>query len=216
METIIKTATTIFMFTAVDFYWGIGNPDSLLSYLFDEDYRIDMSEEDKELVDWDNFDMEKYKKEFLPYIQGLADDVAKELSGVEKIKVLNIMSPREYNFQTDWCDLDVYMEDGWMDKILKDADEILEDEDCIGFFNDNFKSRSGFVSFLPENMRDYPELIRNRGDVPSWGDDKVAAVWLSLMYVHKHGRIAWENWDDIIEDVEGNTDFTECFTLNKK
>lgn len=216
METIIKTATTIFMFTAVDFYWGMGNPDSLLSYLFDEDYRIDMSEEDKELVDWDNFDMEKYKKKFLPYIQGLADDVAKELDGVEKIKVLNIKSPREYNFQTDWCDLDVYMEDGWIDKILKDADEILEDEDCIGFFNDNFKSRSGFMSFLPENMRDYPELIRNRGDVPSWGDDKVAAVWLSLMYVHKHGRIAWENWDDIIEDVEGNTDFTECFTLNKK
>lgn len=216
METIIKTATTIFMFTAVDFYWGAGNPDSLLSYLFDEDYRIDMSEEDKELIDWDNFDMEKYKKKFLPYIQGLADDVAKELNGVEKIKVLNIMSPREYNFQTDWCDLDVYMEDGWIDKILKDADEILEDEDCIGFFNDNFKSRSGFISFLPENIKDYPELIRNRGDIPSWRDDKVAAVWLSLMYVHKHGRIAWENWDDIIEDVEGNTDFTECFTLNKK
>ena len=82
------------MFTAVDFYWGLGNPDSLLSFMFDENYRDEMSEEDKKLIDWDNFDMDKYKKEFLPYIQDLADDVAKELDGVEKIKVLDIESPR--------------------------------------------------------------------------------------------------------------------------
>lgn len=214
METIIKTATTLFMFTAVDFYWGLGNPDTLLSFMFDEDYRDEMSEEDKELIDWDNFDMDKYKKEFLPYIQGLADDVAKELDGVEKIKVLDIKSPREYNFQTDWCDVDVYMEDGWQEKILEHTDEIFADKDCAEFFDENFKTRSGFISFLPEDMKEYPELIRNYNG--SMKDDKVVAVWLSLMYVHKHGRIAWENWENIIEDVEGNNDFAGCFTLNKK
>lgn len=214
METIIKTATTLFMFTAVDFYWGLGNPDTLLSFMFDEDYRDEMSEEDKELIDWDNFDMDKYKKEFLPYIQGLADDVAKELDGVEKIKVLDIKSPREYNFQTDWCDVDVYMEDGWQEKILGHTDEIFADKDCVEFFDENFKTRSGFISFLPEDMKEYPELIRDYNG--SMKDDKVVAVWLSLMYVHKHGRIAWENWENIIEDVEGNNDFVGCFTLNKK
>ena len=214
METIIKTATTLFMFTAVDFYWGLGNPDTLLSFMFDEDYRDEMSEEDKELIDWDNFDMDKYKKEFLPYIQGLADDVAKELDGVEKIKVLDIKSPREYNFQTDWCDVDVYMEDGWQEKILGHTAEIFADKDCVEFFDENFKTRSGFISFLPEDMKEYPELIRNYNG--SMKDDKVVAVWLSLMYVHKNGRIAWENWENIIEDVEGNNDFAGCFTLNKK
>lgn len=214
METIIKTATTLFMFTAVDFYWGLGSPDTLLSFMFDEDYRDEMSEEDKKLIDWDNFDMDKYKKEFLPYIQGLADDVAKELDGVEKIKVLDIKSPREYNFQTDWCDVDVYMEDGWQEKILKHAAEIFADKDCVESFDENFKTRSGFISFLPEDMKEYPELIRDYNG--SMKDDKVVAVWLSLMYVHKHGRIAWENWENIIEDVEGNNDFAGCFTLNKK
>lgn len=216
METIIKTATTLFMFTAVDFYWGLGNPDALLSFMFDEDYRDEMSEEDKELIDWDNFDIDKYKKKFLPYIQGLADDVAEELDGVKKIKVLDIKSPSEYNFLTDWCDVDVYMEDGWIDKVLKDADAILKDETCIEFFGENFKSRSGFISFVPEDMDDYPRLVRNCESSRSWRDDKVVAIWLSLMYVHKHGRVAWENWDNIIESVEGNTDFTECFTLNKE
>lgn len=214
METIIKTATTLFMFTAVDFYWGLGSPDTLLSFMFDEDYRDEMSEEDKKLIDWDNFDMDKYKKEFLPYIQSLADDVAKELDGVEKIKVLDIKSPREYNFQTDWCDVDVYMEDGWQEKILGHTDEIFADKDCVEFFDENFKTRSGFISFLPEDMKEYPELIRNYNG--SIKDDKVVAVWLSLMYVHKNGRIAWENWENIIEDVEGNNDFAGCFTLNKK
>lgn len=214
METIIKTATTLFMFTAVDFYWGLGNPDTLLSFMFDEDYRDEMSEEDKELIDWDNFDMDKYKKEFLPYIQGLADDVAKELDGVEKIKVLDIKSPREYNFQTDWCDVDVYMEEGWQEKILGHTAEIFADKDCEEFFDENFKTRSGFISFLPEDMKEYPELIRDYNG--SMKDDKVVAVWLSLMYVYKHGRIAWENWENIIEDVEGNNDFAGCFTLNKK
>lgn len=214
METIIKTATTVFMFTAVDFYWGLGNPDTLLSFMFDEDYREDYSEEEKKLIDWDNFDMEKYKKIFLPHIQGLADDVAKELDGVEKIKVLNVCSPNEYNFYTDWCDLDVYMEEGWQEKVLKDKDKILKDIDCIKFFNENFKSRSGFISFLPEDMEEYPNLIMDYKG--TFEDDRIVAVWLSLMYVYIHGRIAWENWDGIIEYVEGNEDFTECFTLNNE
>lgn len=213
METIIKTATTIFIFTGIDLY-NSGNPEIVLSYLFDKDYRMDMSEEERELINWDNFNMKKYNEEFIPYIQELADEVARELDGIREIKVLNLKNPSEYNFRGDWCDLDVYMEEGWKDKVLKHADDILSDRDCIEFFNDNFESRSGFISFLPEDMEEYPKMIRQYEG--GYADDRVVAVWLSLMYVFKNGRIAWENWDDILEKVMDNGNFKDVFVMPER
>lgn len=97
---ILKTTTNEFCFINVSFYETVADPRHFFSQEYDE-----MPEYEEE----SNFDFDSYCNAFIPYVQKWADEVKERLLvyGVKDIKVISVGHPREYNYDTDWMEVEV-------------------------------------------------------------------------------------------------------------
>lgn len=102
---ILKTTTNEFCFINVSFYETVADPRHFFSQEYDE-----MPEYEEE----SNFDFDSYCNAFIPYVQEWADEVKERLLvyGVKDIKVISVGHPREYNYGTDWMEVEVEFCDG--------------------------------------------------------------------------------------------------------
>ena len=102
----ILTTTNRFEFVKCNFYETLADPRNL----FEKDYDK-MGEFEEE----EDFDYSKYCNGFIPSVQEWADEVCYKLKkyGVKDIKVLSVGHPREYNFYTDWMNVEVEISDDW-------------------------------------------------------------------------------------------------------
>lgn len=190
---VISTTTDIFRFISVCFYESFADS----RYFFERDYQ-EMPEYIKEV----DFDMNKYQNAFIPSIQQWANEAAKELAeyGIKSTKVKGIRSPKEYNFYTDWADIDVEVDDNWDHIAVKKLDLLSKDHDCNRYFGDNFRSSSGYVFYGPESWSKLKgDLISNN---PSCEMHILFGMYSTLAFVKEFGNIAEEKWTEITEDQE--------------
>ena len=136
-----------------------GEPDGDFTY-----YTVDYSDWKKELVTVaTNYIKENFLKVLKKY-------------GVEDIKGTGIWSPREYNFTGDALDMEITMQDGWEAIMERSLQTFSEISDCCRYVCENWHSRSGFISFMPQTVED----VLTESD-----DERRLAAYLTLALVYE-------------------------------
>ena len=136
-----------------------GEPDGDFTY-----YTVDYSDWKKGLVTVAT----KYIKEnFLKVLKKY---------GVEDIKGTGIWSPREYNFTGDALDMEITMQNGWEAIMERSLQTFSEISDCRRYVCENWHSRSGFISFMPQTVED----VLTESD-----EERRLAAYLTLALVYE-------------------------------
>lgn len=167
----IELTTELLPLLDVGMYNSFLSPDEL----FSNDYE-DMKSENKEETD---FDMSKYEADVCKIankiIQEEFSDTLKKY-GVDSIKCVSIGSPKYYNYQNDWGNLDLEVCDDFfmiMESWLQGKCLISGwREGADRWMRDTYGSCSGFISFMPTTVQ---ELLEH-DDV-----ERCVAVYLSLV-----------------------------------
>lgn len=197
---IIQTTTNIFRFISICFYESFTDP----RYFFERDY-----DEMPEYIEELDFDVAKYKDSFIPAIQQWSNEVAKGLKeyGVKSIKVKGVRSPREYNFYTEWADIDVEVDDNWDKIAVKKLKSLSEDHDCNRYFGNNFHSSSGYSFFRPESWEEFKHDLESNN--PSCEMHILFGMYSTLAFVREFGNIAEEKWTDITEGLKESIEYED-------
>lgn len=182
----ILTTTNRFEFVKCNFYETLADPRNL----FEKDY-----DEMGEFEEEEDFDYNKYCNDFILSVQGWANEVCSVLLkyGVKDIKVLSVGHPREYNFYTDWMNVEVEISDDWREYVLKNIRYLISDDDCVRYFNEHYKSVSGYIFFGPENWRNFESDVKKKERDP----DILIDMYLTLSFIREFGNIANEKWHEI-------------------
>lgn len=176
-----------------------GEPDGDFTY-----YTVDYSDWKKELVTVaTNYIKENFLKVLKKY-------------GVEDIKGTGIWSPREYNFTGDALDMEITMQDGWEAIMERSLQTFSEISDCRRYVCENWHSRSGFISFMPQTVEDvltesdeerrlaaYLTLALVYEDVLEPAGDSLENLWEAGMY-------EFSDYDhiNVLEEYLGDADET--------
>ena len=107
--------------------------------------------------------------------------------------------PREYNFSSDAIDFDVEVDTDWVAETFA---ELSQQEDFKSFLKKRFSSRSGFISFIPDNTADFEELTD-----PSNDDYWKLVSAIVTYYVDEDPSIARGVTEDLVEYINGNHEF---------
>lgn len=200
------------VFPVVDFgcYWGILKDalDDVFVYDFINLDAIDPDDEyyDEivELVE------EKYdgRDEFYDQILRLAPKYIQEALDEcgAKMKVIPDSCfwdrPREYNFRDDEIRFDAVVDPAWVAKEFK---EVSKKSDFREFLKVRFSSRDGFISFIPDDVDSYSELLdpNNR----DYWKAVAAIVGYSLF---KDTSICNDATERLYEEVICNPDYVTC------
>lgn len=203
------------IFPVVDFgcYWGNlkGALDDVFVYDFINLDAIDPDDEyyDEivELVD------EKYdgRDEFFDqvlrlapsYIQDAFDDYG------AKIKVIpsscKWYHPREYNFSDDTIQFDASVDTAWVENKFR---ELSRKPDFANYLKREFSSRDGFISFMPDDVDSYNELLDPSND-NYW---KVVSAIVGYL-ISEDTSIRDHATYDLEDSVLSNADFVRCSSL---
>ena len=161
--------TNLFPIVDVDMYtYGVCDSDRFIdSYTIDNDFDENYISYDAETF-WENFDNDKFKAVILKRaIDFITDDVKPLLVdlglGIIDIKVLDIHSPKYYNFSTDTLNFDLVTDDNFTDNIIDVINNLEPNElaDFSAFLKKNYTSYDGFMSFTDNNVTDLIESIKD-------------------------------------------------------
>lgn len=155
---ILKTTTNEFCFINVSFYETIADP----RHFFEQDY-----EEMPEYEEESDFDFDSYYNKFIPFVQEWANEVSERLYGygVNSIKVTSVGYPKEYNYGTDWMNVEVEFCDEWRQKMLSNISKIVNDDKCKKYAETNYRSVSGYIFLGPEDLKEFEkEIIERKSD----------------------------------------------------
>lgn len=185
----VELTTHLFPFVSINFYEDLASPE----FFFEADYA-----EMPEYMEETGFEFDGYKRAFIPLVQARADRVQKSLEhlGVFRIEVKDIKSPREYNFMSDWADIDVFLEDGARQKLLDVVDRAKNDMACKDVAKEYFSSRSGFVSFFPGT--DWKELKEGIDEMEERAIGEVLTLALILVEGYFYPE---DEWGMIVRDA---------------
>lgn len=181
-EKIVELNTLVFQFIVIDFYETLADPSIMMEDLFDKSISERMSFED-------------YKKEFIPFVQDWADYVAEEIPGISSIKVLEIGSPKEYNFFTDYAIVDVDLEDDYVRRFKEYSSDIAGDGACTEWWEEVSRECSGYFPFERRKLTEFMDDFNETSDTRSIG------MFLSLLYIHLVGDNPYDRWIKIMDDV---------------
>ena len=199
-----------FGFINVDFYESIADP----IYIFDwEEEELESDKTCDEL--WDKFNFDWYKAEWIPYIQSIADQVVKEMedTGLKSMKVIKVDSPYEYNFHSDWADIEVEVESDWKERALNRAKIYWQDKDCMELV-ESLKDHDGFWSFTPQSTKEWEEAWRGR---VYYADEILLGFYLSMEFLLKFGpEEADDNFERATDRFRGNESLFNFIEEEKK
>ena len=215
----IKSETCTQVIPVID----VGMYDSVLSpYDMFRDYDDNGDEIERSDEEWDRFDSAKYKEivgkaaaEIVnPLFNGFEDKY-----GISVKSDGGITSPRYYNFETDELNLTVETADGFMEKALAAIDRFRQNERIVQYVNDNWKTRDGFWSFMPESINELENGIKTIEERPYW--DRSLAGYACLCAIEAdlipneddEGYDYLESSDfALYEEISGNHYFEEFLT----
>lgn len=187
-----------FGFIRVDFYESIADP----RYIFDwEEEELESDKTCDEL--WDKFNFDWYRAEWIPYIQSIADQVVNEMkyAGLISIKVTKVDSPVEYNFQSDWAEMEVEVEPDWIERALSRSSLYWADKNCMELV-ESLKTRDGFWSFTPQSTKEWEDAWRGR---VYYADEILLGFYLSMEFLLKFGpEEANDNFERAVDRFRGN------------
>lgn len=126
------------------------------SCLYNSDMLYFMSENDEDGKEWDFVEPNGYAEYEIAVCKRCVEDIMDLMENNDAITDMQLKemnSPREYNFTTDKlvCELEVDM-----DKIKKWCYE-TEKEKFEEYLKENYTSYDGFISFIPNNLREFKE-----------------------------------------------------------
>lgn len=128
--------------------------------------------------------------------------------GVEKIVTDGIHQPSYYNYETDRLDFTVKMSDGWRETMHRWLDEFGKSgDDKYGkFINAHYRSRSGFISLMPESF----EEIEKMED-----EERCVGAYLTMCLLNEFSdeqdlaEFVWDGYNVLIDDVRANLEVEE-------
>lgn len=101
-------------------------------------------------------------------IAGVISAVKDKLPGKDhknNIKVISVGHPKEYNYGTDWINVEVEFCDEWRQKMLSNIGKIVNDDKCRKYAEANYRSVSGYIFLGPEDLNEFEkEIIERKSD----------------------------------------------------
>lgn len=113
--------------------------------------------------------------------------------------------PREYNFVDDSMCFDMEVDTDWVADTFMELSQNPEFQQCV---KKHFSSRSGFISFIPDNVAELEELLD-----PSNKDYWKAVAAIVRYFVDQDPQIAVETTDEMVEYISGNANFVTFSAL---
>ena len=107
--------------------------------------------------------------------------------------------PREYNFTDDTMDFDLEVDTDWVEQTFMELADKPEFQNCV---KEHFSSRSGFISFIPDNVSELEELLD-----PDDGDYWKVVAAIVRYFVDQDPQIADDVTDEMVEYISGNPDY---------
>lgn len=200
---ILKTTTNEFCFINVSFYETIADP----RHFFEQDY-----EEMPEYEEESDFDFDSYYNKFIPFVQEWANEVSERLYGygVNSIKVTSVGYPKEYNYGTDWMNVEFC--DEWRQKMLSNISKIVNDDKCKKYAETNYRSVSGYIFLGPEDLKEFEKEIIERKSDSGYDVTILLNMYLTLAFVKEFGFKAGEAWSEITEYAYGCLSYSDFAT----
>lgn len=150
------------------------------------------------LLDDDWFDESEFDSK--GFMDGLAELHAQVIGNelpagpVASVKVVGHSSPREYNFYTDQVELEIDVD---IDGLYRYLQKFNHEKEFEKFIEDNFTSCSGFISFTPNNLKEFYAAIDNKD---SNDHDKCVGI-LAGWYLSREALTEGEYLDKMYDEV---------------
>ena len=218
-ETTMKfeTSTAIIPMLYVGMYDSCLSPNSVFSYEFEDEENKDRDFDEE----WDRFDYTSYKTAVGKKAAAIAERIANEyLNGKNGIKAVtsneDILSPKDYNFETDVLSIDVEMEEDFMEVLQSNFKKWEEENGAVAkWVKDHYTSYDGFWSAIPNSLAEIASNIADGIDL-----DRLIGVYACLCLVDS-GYFKDNEWEEseygqnnaeLIEEVEENLCFDKFLT----
>lgn len=109
---------------------------------------------------WDNFDNGAYMLECVKLCAEVLHNWLPKESGVKAIRVENVVSPEEYNFENDAANIALDINPAqftrWIRSYIK-----ANSESWSAYLLARYKSRDGFMSFYPHEADEWEAMTQN-------------------------------------------------------
>lgn len=113
--------------------------------------------------------------------------------------------PRFYNYSDDVIEFDMTIDTNWVDSKFR---EFSDDPKFESFLKDNYSSRSGFISYMPDDTAEY-ESILNPDDSDYW---KLVSAIITYI-VDADPSIRESAMLDLEDDLISNANYERFSTL---
>ena len=107
--------------------------------------------------------------------------------------------PREYNFSDDVIEFDMSIDTNWVESKFR---ELSSDSEFNKFLGERYSSRSGFMSFMPNNASEYEEIL-DPNSTDYW---KLVSAIISYI-VDNDPSISESVTEDLYEYITSNPNF---------
>lgn len=214
-----ETSTSIIPMLNVGMYDSCLSPDSVFNYEFENDEN-EGRDFDKE---WESFDGEAYNAAVGKMAAEKAESIAADyLNGKNGIKSVTsngeIISPKDYNFETDELSIDIEMEEDFMEVLQSNFKKWEEENGEVKkWVKDHYTSYDGFWSAIPNNLSKIASDIAEGIDL-----DRLIGVYACLCLVDA-GYFKEDKWNkseyeqnniSLIEEVEYNLCWDDFITAD--
>ena len=113
--------------------------------------------------------------------------------------------PRYYNYSDDVIEFDATVDSAWL---VGKFNELRRDPEFKKFLSRNFSSRDGFISFMPDDVSEFEEIM-SPTNKDYW---KVVCAVVQFM-VSQDRSIMEDVTTELLCDVEDNADYVRCSSM---
>ena len=199
---VLKLNTDICPIVKIGTYQTTLSPDFIFESEWDEWERAHKNgrvtdEELEQLKEaaWMGFDIKKYIDALGAHALHHIGEFLKDVSGFVKVKLASkdysTYSPKEYNFRTDGMEYYIEVEQSEIDRLAR---ELMENWEFIEWIYDTYKSRPGFMSFMPYWKDEFKEAIG--------GKDIESALSMYLMWLLRTEFLVGGDYNPYQENFE--------------
>ena len=198
---IFELSSNLFPIVNVGMYTNdVCDSDLLIdTYSIDNDFNEGLISYDVDTF-WSNFDNNKFKAVILERATNFITDNVKPLLvdlglGIIDIKVIDIHSPKFYNWSTDTLNFDLITDDKFTDNIIDVINNLEGHElaDLSSFLKDNYTSYDGFISFTDNNVDDLIDSINA-------GEEREIGAFLTWYWNWTDSDYECGNWECYLND----------------
>lgn len=138
--------------------------------------------------------------------------IAGVISAVKDRLPKSVGYPKEYNYGTDWMNVEVEFCDEWRQKMLSNISKIVNDDKCKKYAETNYRSVSGYIFLGPEDLKEFEKEIIERKSDSGYDVTILLNMYLTLAFVKEFGFKAGEAWSEITEYAYGCLSYSDFAT----